>query len=108
RDVRLVRTAQARRRLDQRVEHGLQIEGRAANHLEHVRGRGLLLQRLAQLVEQAGILDGGNSLTSEILHQLNLFVRERLDDRPCEHKYADRPPLSQERDSEAGAKTSAT
>ena len=31
----------------QRVEHRLQIEGRAADHLEHVGGGGLLLQRLA-------------------------------------------------------------
>src|SRR5262249_22292293 len=32
------------RRLDQRVEHGLQIEGRAADNLEHVGGGSLLLQ----------------------------------------------------------------
>jgi len=42
------------RRFDERVEHGLQIEGRAADDLEHVGGRGLLLQRFAQLFEQAG------------------------------------------------------
>jgi len=36
-------------RLDQRVEHRLQIEGRAADDLQHVGGRGLLLQRLASL-----------------------------------------------------------
>ena len=43
-----VRLAQPRRRFDQRVEHGLQVEGRAADDLENVGGRGLLLQRLAQ------------------------------------------------------------
>ena len=31
---------------DQRIEHRLQIEGRAADDLEHVGGGGLLLQRL--------------------------------------------------------------
>src|SRR5262249_32199523 len=45
-------------RLDERIKHGLQIEGRAADDLEHVGSSGLLLQRLAQLVEQAGVLDG--------------------------------------------------
>ena len=36
--------AQLRRRFDQRVEHRLQVEGRAADDLEHVGGGGLLLQ----------------------------------------------------------------
>ena len=35
-------------RLDQRIEHGLQVEGRSADHLEHFCGRGLLLERLGQ------------------------------------------------------------
>ena len=48
--------------LDQRIEHRLQIEGRAADDLEHVGGGSLLLQRFAQLVEQAGILDGDHRL----------------------------------------------
>ena len=42
-DADHVRLAQPRCRLDQRVEHGLQIEGRAADDLEHVGGGGLLL-----------------------------------------------------------------
>jgi hypothetical protein len=29
--------------MDERIEHGLQIEGRAADDLEHVGGGGLLL-----------------------------------------------------------------
>ena len=64
----------------------LKIEGRAADDLEHVGGRGLLLQRfaqivgaLAQFVEQAGILDGDDGLGGEILHQLDLLVGERAD-----------------------------
>ena len=46
-DGREIRVAQATRRLDQRVEHGLQIKCRAANDLEYVGGGGLLLKRLA-------------------------------------------------------------
>ena len=42
----MIRLAQPGRRLDQRVEHRLQIEGRAADDLEHVGGGGLLLQRI--------------------------------------------------------------
>ena len=37
-------------RLNQLVEHRLQIEGRAADDLEHVGGGRLLLERFAQLV----------------------------------------------------------
>jgi len=40
---RVVRITQPRCGLDQRVEHRLQIEGRAADNLEHVGGRSLLL-----------------------------------------------------------------
>ena len=43
----LIRLTQFGCRLDQRVEHCLKIEGRAADDLEHVGGRGLLLQRFA-------------------------------------------------------------
>ena len=42
--------AQMRCGMDQRVKHRLQIEGRAADHLEHVCGGGLLVQRFRQVV----------------------------------------------------------
>src|SRR5215510_13419282 len=64
-----LRTAQARCGLDQRVEYRLQVECRTADDLEHVGSRGLLLKRLPQLVEQACILYGDNSLCGEILDQ---------------------------------------
>jgi hypothetical protein len=47
---RIMRITERRRRLDQRVEDWLQIKCRAADDLEHVGSRGLLLQRLAQLL----------------------------------------------------------
>ena len=66
------------------VEHRLQLARRAGDDLEHVGGRGLLLQRLgeivgalAQLVEQPRILDGDDGLGGEVLHQLDLLVGER-------------------------------
>ena len=52
---------------DQRLQHRLQIEGRAADDLEHVGGGGLLLQRFAQLVEQPRVLDGDDGLGGEVL-----------------------------------------
>ena len=51
-DGRLVRLTQAGRQLDERVKHGLQIERRAADDLEHVGGGGLLLQGFAQFAEE--------------------------------------------------------
>jgi hypothetical protein len=67
-----IRAAKACRRLGERVEHRLQIEGRAADDLEHV-GRGsLLLQRFGELaraclhvVEQPHVLDRDRRLVRE-------------------------------------------
>ena len=42
-DLRLIRPTQSRCRLDQRIEHGLQIERRAADDLEHIGSGSLLL-----------------------------------------------------------------
>jgi len=65
-DHGLFRVAKPCRRLDQGIEHGLDIEGRAADHLEHTGGGGLLLQRLAQLVEKPRVLDGDDGLFGKI------------------------------------------
>ena len=61
---------------NKRIEHGLQVESRAADDLEHIGGRGLLLQRFAQLVEQPRVLDGDDGLGGEVLHQFDLLVGE--------------------------------
>src|ERR1700738_1173828 len=78
-DSRHIRFAKPDRGLHQGVENGLKIEGRAADYLEHVGGCGLLLERfreiaraLAQLVEQARVLDGDDGLCGEVLYQLDL------------------------------------
>ena len=69
---------------DERVEHRLQIERRAADDLEHVGGGGLLLQRFGQivgallhLVEQPHVLDRDHGLVGEGGDQLDLLVGER-------------------------------
>ena len=63
-----------RRRFDKRVEHDLQIEGRAADDLQYVCSRGLLLQRFAQLVEQPRVLDRDDGLGGEARDQRDLFI----------------------------------
>ena len=63
----------------------LQVEGRAADDLEHIGGGGLLLQRFAQLVEQAGVLDGDDGLTGEVLDQLDLLAVESADLLTVDH-----------------------
>src|SRR5262245_60427193 len=74
----MVGLTEPRCRLDQSIEDRLQIESRAADDLEHIGGGGLLLEGFAQLIEQARVLDGDNRLCREVLHHLDLFVRERL------------------------------
>src|SRR5262249_15437205 len=69
--------ADAHRIFQHRVEYRLQFARRAADDLEHVGGSGLLLQRLAQLVEQPSILYRDDGLTRKIRHQLDLLVGER-------------------------------
>ena len=60
-----VRFAKPSRRFHQRIEHRLEIEGRAADDLEDVGGRGLLLQRLPQFGQQPRILDRDSRLIGE-------------------------------------------
>src|SRR5262245_6199104 len=71
-DRSLIRLTQPCRRLDQRVEYGLQVEGGSADDLEHLGRRRLLLQRFAQLVEQPSVLDRDSGLVGKGHHQLNL------------------------------------
>ena len=66
--------ADARRVLQHGIEHRLKLARRAADDLQHLRGRGLLLQRLAQIVgallqfvEQPRVLDGDDGLGGEVL-----------------------------------------
>src|SRR6266567_4063541 len=79
-----------------RIEHRLQVERRAADDLEDLGGRGLLLQRFTQLaaaglhlVEQANILDRDHRLVGEGRDQLDLLIGERGDYSPAQCQHAD-------------------
>ena len=72
--TRLVGRRTAARRSRSACRAPLQIERRAADDLEHVGGRGLLLQRfgeivgaLAQFVEQPRVLDGDTAWSAKVL-----------------------------------------
>jgi hypothetical protein len=58
-------------------KHRPEIARRGADYLEHVGGGGLLLKRFTQFVKQPRILNGDDGLGRKVLHQLDLFVRER-------------------------------
>src|SRR5262249_61136265 len=77
RKSRPVGLAQPCRRLDQRIEHRLKIERRAADDLKHIGCGGLLLERLTQFILQPNVLDRGDGLGREILHQSYLLFRGR-------------------------------
>src|SRR5690348_17150058 len=77
------------RGFDKRVQYGLQIECRAADDLKHVSGGSLLLERLAQLVQQPRVLDGDDGLSSEVLHQLHLLIGEWSNLRSIDGNNAD-------------------
>ncbi|MGB9384063.1 MAG: hypothetical protein WCB50_04620, partial [Pseudolabrys sp.] len=73
----------ARRVLQHRLEDRFKLAGRAADNLEHVSGRGLLLERFGQVaraslyfVEQAHILDRYHCLIGEGGDQFNLLIGE--------------------------------
>src|SRR5262245_57865805 len=74
---RVIRLAQARHRLNESIEYRLQVESRPADHLEHISGGGLLLQRFSQLVEEARVLDRDHRLFCEIADQLDLLFAKR-------------------------------
>src|SRR6476620_1471316 len=59
-----------------RSKHRLQLAGRRTDDLEHVSGGRLLLERFAQLAEQARVFDGNNGLRSKVCDKFNLFIRE--------------------------------
>ena len=68
------------------VEHRLKIESRAADDLQHLGGRGLLVQCLGQLaralllgIEQPHVLDCDHRLIGEGLQQSDLGVGKRSD-----------------------------
>ena len=110
-----MRFAEMNRRSEERRENRIEIESRATDDFQHVRGRSLHLQRFGQvsrarlhLLEQPRVLDGDDSLIGEGLDKIDFGVGERLfgpardDQRPdaafarqhrrIEHRHATRLP----------------
>ena len=65
--------------------------------LEHIGGSGLLLQRLAQFMEQARVFDGDYALSGETLQQFNLPVGERMNLLAVQRNRANQFAFSQHR-----------
>ena len=58
-------------------KHRLHVGRRAGDHLQDLGGRGLPLERLLGLVEQAHVLDRDHRLVGEGLQQRDLLVGKR-------------------------------
>ena len=70
------RSQQLVRRGGDRLEHRLNVAGRPADDAQDGRGRGLPLERLARLVEQAHVLDRDHRLVGEDLQQPDVLLGE--------------------------------
>src|ERR1700730_1065296 len=95
--------AQSHGAADDRVEDRLHTGLRAADDMQYLSGRRLLLQRLGevavarlQLLEEADVLDGDYGFVGEGLEERDLGVREWLDLRPADSDHADRYIVAQE------------
>jgi hypothetical protein len=89
----------------------LQIEGRAADDLEHVAGRGLVFERFfeiarasLQFAEQPRILHRDDRLVGKGAHQFDLPLGERFHPLPGKHDDADRLAGAQQRHSKHRAR----
>jgi len=94
--------AQPRRSFGQRVEHRLQIKGRAADDLQHFARRGLVFERFfevararVQFIEQPDILDRDDGLVGEGLQEIDLRLRKRRDVTALDVDCPDRDAVAQ-------------
>ncbi len=71
--------AQFGRLFEHRVEHRSEVAGRRIDDLQHLGGRGLLLQGLARLGNEPRVLHRDHRLRREIFQQRDLLVGERPD-----------------------------
>src|SRR5579871_3783034 len=109
RDGALVRTAKPRRGLDQCVQYRRQIEGGAADNLEHLGSRRLLLERFGQIVgallhfaKEPHILDGDGGLIGKGFDQGNLPIREWFHLEVIDHHDAEQFVTLEDRNTEDG------
>src|SRR5262249_26702075 len=71
--------AETMRLLQYRLEHRLEVAGRAVDDLQDLGGCGLLLQRLARLGDETRVLDRYHSLRGEALQERDFSLGEKLD-----------------------------
>ena len=103
-DAELLAGEQLLAAVEDLVEHRRGVGDRAADHLQHLGGRGLLLERLLGLVEQARVLDRDHRLVGEGLQQRDLLVGERARARAAnDGDRADRRALAQHRHDQSSA-----
>src|SRR5262245_32542598 len=102
-DCRVIRIAQSRCGLHQRIEYFLHVERRPADDLQNVGGGSLLFQGFRQLalarllsLEQSRVLNGDHRLVGEGLDQRDLLVIERRDPGPRQCDDADGLALQQQ------------
>src|SRR5439155_20886347 len=88
-----VSAGEAYRLLQHDVEHGLEVEGRAADGLEYLTDRGLPLEGLLRLVEEANVLDRDRGLRGERLDELDLPRGERTCLAPAQADHSERRAL---------------
>jgi hypothetical protein len=85
--------AEASRLFKKRVEDRGEVAGRGIDNLQDLRGRGLLLQRLARLGQEPRVLHCDDGLRREIFEQGDLLVGERLDRLPIASYQAEERPV---------------
>ena len=103
-DISKLGVADADGVLQHRCKHRLKVAGGAADDLQHLRCRSLLLQRFGELpralllrLEQPHVLDGDDRLIGEGRHQLDLLFGKWIHLIAGEPEHADRRSAAQER-----------
>ena len=94
--------ADAGRLLQHGLKHGLKLAWRAADDTQDLGGRCLLLQRLAQLVEQARVLDGDDGLIGEGCQKSDVILLERAHLGPANYDSAERTTFPYQGHAEGG------
>ena len=93
------------------IEDRLHVRGRARDDPEDLAGGGLLLEGFGEvavpgleLLEQADVLDGNDSLVGERLHEIDLLIGERLDFTPYHYEDSKEGTLPEHRDTQHASK----
>src|SRR4029450_11390555 len=83
----------------------MQIECRAADDLEHISGSSLLLERFAQFIKQASVLDSDHGLVGERCDEIDLILAKRIYFGSHQREHANHGAFTQQRHSEVCSET---